>query len=183
MLFAESGSVKLADFGYAKHVGLLGRTTTTIGTTGYKAPEVLRAKPDAPYGPECDIFSLGCTAVLLATCEHLFASDAAVLQGCHKRGTPKLEAADGWQFFAARATERDVKTKKPTTDGAALEQIVSKWMPAKAFAKGKQMLQKGLRAAIKSGLLGKERKINKGEEEALRKVKMNEKITAAFSEF
>jgi serine/threonine protein kinase len=58
--------IKLADFGFAAEVerdaatgGPLGTLTTTCGTPGYVAPEVITATPDRPYGLTCDMWSIG----------------------------------------------------------------------------------------------------------------------------
>jgi serine/threonine protein kinase len=48
---------KIADFGLAKIVGPTEKADEPFGTLGYAAPEVLRKEP---YGPACDLWSLGC---------------------------------------------------------------------------------------------------------------------------
>ena len=48
---------KLADFGLAKIVGPSEKADEPFGTLGYAAPEVLKKEP---YGPACDLWSLGC---------------------------------------------------------------------------------------------------------------------------
>ena len=50
---------KLADFGLAKIVGPSEKADEPFGTLGYAAPEVLKKEP---YGPACDLWSLGCIA-------------------------------------------------------------------------------------------------------------------------
>lgn len=53
---------KLADFGLAKMVGPSEKADEPFGTLGYAAPEVLRKEP---YGPACDLWSLGCISYAL----------------------------------------------------------------------------------------------------------------------
>jgi len=53
----ERAVPKLADFGLAKIVGPSENADEPFGTLGYAAPEVLRKEP---YGPACDLWSLGC---------------------------------------------------------------------------------------------------------------------------
>ena len=60
-------SVKVADFGLARKFVdgddlLVNLASTTCGTPGYVAPEVLRQEK---YGKECDYWSLGVVVFLL----------------------------------------------------------------------------------------------------------------------
>lgn len=58
----EQAIPKLADFGLAKMVGPSEKADEPFGTLGYAAPEVLRKEP---YGPACDLWSLGCITYAL----------------------------------------------------------------------------------------------------------------------
>ena len=58
----DKASPKLADFGLAKIVGPSEKADEPFGTLGYAAPEVLRKEP---YGPSCDLWSLGCITYAL----------------------------------------------------------------------------------------------------------------------
>jgi serine/threonine protein kinase len=58
----DSSVPKLADFGLAKIVGPSEKADEPFGTLGYAAPEVLRKEP---YGPACDLWSLGCICYAL----------------------------------------------------------------------------------------------------------------------
>lgn len=60
VLLSRSGVPKVADFGLAKVTGLPHTTTTGLvrGTPSYMAPEIWEG--DRTYGPETDLFALGC---------------------------------------------------------------------------------------------------------------------------
>ena len=58
----ERAVPKLADFGLAKIVGPSEKADEPFGTLGYAAPEVLRKEP---YGPACDLWSVGCITYAL----------------------------------------------------------------------------------------------------------------------
>ena len=55
-------SLKVADFGLARLLEEDTLASTTCGTPGYVAPEVLMQKP---YGKSCDIWSIGVVAFIL----------------------------------------------------------------------------------------------------------------------
>ena len=55
-------TLKIADFGLAKMLEGNALASTTCGTPGYVAPEVLEQKP---YGKECDYWSIGVVTFIL----------------------------------------------------------------------------------------------------------------------
>ena len=55
-------SLKIADFGLARLLQENSLASTTCGTPGYVAPEVLMQQP---YGKECDFWSIGVVAFIL----------------------------------------------------------------------------------------------------------------------
>lgn len=55
-------SLKIADFGLARLLEDGALASTTCGTPGYVAPEVIMQKP---YGKECDYWSIGVVAFIL----------------------------------------------------------------------------------------------------------------------
>ena len=65
VLLTADGRVKLADFGVSVQLlGLHALRTSSVGTPGYVAPEVLNTEP---YGFAADIWSLGSTLYTLVT--------------------------------------------------------------------------------------------------------------------
>ncbi|KAJ9159079.1 hypothetical protein P3X46_024610 [Hevea brasiliensis] len=65
ILVNDKGRVKIADFGLAKVLELNACVKSNCGTTGWKAPEVI--KKNKEYGFKADIFSLGCTVLEMLT--------------------------------------------------------------------------------------------------------------------
>lgn len=61
LLLTNNGIVKITDFGLATQYGSDRRLTTTVVTLWYRAPELLLAKgARIDYGPEIDMWSIGC---------------------------------------------------------------------------------------------------------------------------
>ncbi|XP_060877961.1 myosin-IIIb-like [Metopolophium dirhodum] len=70
ILLTEDGQVKLVDFGVSSHLGAtMGRRDTSVGTPYWMAPEVIACEQqrDSSYDSRCDVWSLGITAIELAT--------------------------------------------------------------------------------------------------------------------
>lgn len=66
ILVGERGSVKLADFGWAKDTNK-DAAKSSVGTPLYMAPEVVRSENEFSYGSAADIWSLGCTVLEMLT--------------------------------------------------------------------------------------------------------------------
>lgn len=68
ILIDRAGKVlKIADFGAAAHVKDRHKFHRLAGTPPYMAPEVVRANEAQGYGLKCDVWSLGCVVVEMAT--------------------------------------------------------------------------------------------------------------------
>ncbi|CAF4858509.1 unnamed protein product, partial [Rotaria sp. Silwood1] len=60
--------IKITDFGTSIHLVGLRRGSDTIGTPQYISPDMVNISPTG-YGPEVDIWSIGCTVLEMATGE------------------------------------------------------------------------------------------------------------------
>uniref|UniRef100_A0A0D9VXY6 Protein kinase domain-containing protein n=1 Tax=Leersia perrieri TaxID=77586 RepID=A0A0D9VXY6_9ORYZ len=65
ILVHANGSVKLADFGLAKEMSKINMLRSCKGSVYWMAPEVVN--PRKTYGPQADIWSLGCTVLEMLT--------------------------------------------------------------------------------------------------------------------
>ena len=92
LLIDEEGNVKLCDFGFGRHLQLSGEAaelTDYVATRWYRAPELLLGPPfeadsgkivRSAYGPEIDIWAIGCLMAELIDGEPLFAGDSDIDQ-------------------------------------------------------------------------------------------------------
>lgn len=74
-LISTNNIIKLIDFGLARKIHYIyskknRKYTDLIGTYSYRAPEIILGATD--YGPEIDIWSLGCTLYEMIACKNLF---------------------------------------------------------------------------------------------------------------
>ena len=68
ILIDRAGKVlKIADFGAAAHMKDCHKFHRLAGTPPYMAPEVVRANEAQGYGMKCDVWSLGCVVIEMAT--------------------------------------------------------------------------------------------------------------------
>ncbi len=76
--------IKVSDFGLARYISNMTMATTTCGTPGYVAPEILSQKP---YGIECDYWSIGVVLyILLCGFPPFYDDDNVVLFDKIKKG-------------------------------------------------------------------------------------------------
>ncbi|KAL6072966.1 Mitogen-activated protein kinase kinase kinase kinase 1 [Balamuthia mandrillaris] len=98
ILLTESGAVKLTDFGVSAEMSSpKDKRRTFIGTPYWIAPEVVNTVI-APYGPKCDVWSLGITCIEMAELQpplHDIAPMTAVMQ-IPKNPPPKLKNSKLW---------------------------------------------------------------------------------------
>ncbi|QDZ19716.1 dual specificity protein kinase [Chloropicon primus] len=93
LLIDEEGNVKLCDFGFGRHLQASGDDsedlTDYVATRWYRAPELLLGPPfendggkivRSAYGPEIDIWAIGCLMAELIDGEPLFAGDSDIDQ-------------------------------------------------------------------------------------------------------
>jgi serine/threonine protein kinase len=67
ILLTRCGDVKLADFGVAAQItATIGKRKSFIGTPYWMAPEVACVERNRGYGPVCDVWAVGITAIELA---------------------------------------------------------------------------------------------------------------------
>ncbi|KAI6186457.1 Non-specific serine/threonine protein kinase [Aphelenchoides besseyi] len=101
ILLSIQGDVKLADFGVAAQItATLGKRKSCIGTPYWMPPEILNASSNGGYSFECDVWSLGITAIELAETAppHFQLSPMQILKlmTTSSYKTPKLKDKKKW---------------------------------------------------------------------------------------
>ena len=103
-------SLKIADFGLARLLDEGSLASTTCGTPGYVAPEVLKQRP---YGKECDIWSIGVVAFILLS------------------GTPPFYEEDNFALFEQiKACKYDFEVETWNSVSAEAKDLISKILVA-----------------------------------------------------
>jgi len=108
------GSLKIADFGLARSLDQNQLASTTCGTPGYVAPEVLQQQP---YGMECDYWSIGVvTYIMLSGTPPFYDEDNFQLFEMIKNCQYDFED-DTWKYVSeqAKAFVSEILVKDPKT--------------------------------------------------------------------
>jgi serine/threonine protein kinase/CheY-like chemotaxis protein len=87
LMFRSDGSLAIVDFGIAKHVDAINRTShgEVLGTPRYMSPEQVRG---TALDARTDIYSAGVLLYQMLTGAHLFEGDTAVEVALHHLNTP-----------------------------------------------------------------------------------------------
>ncbi|CAF1115567.1 unnamed protein product [Rotaria sordida] len=111
ILVNSRGEIKIADFGTSKRLaGLQLCTEDSVGTLQYMSPDVVLVPPMG-YGPEVDIWSVGCTVIEMATGKMPFHkivnTGALLLKLGNERQPPDIpqELSDTAKDFLAKCFE------------------------------------------------------------------------------
>jgi calcium/calmodulin-dependent protein kinase I len=104
--------LKVTDFGLAGNITNGATMTTSCGTPGYVAPEILR---EVPYGKEVDIWSIGVILyILLCGYPPFYHQEPTVLFELIKNGDFRFEDDFGWAEISVSA--KDLVRKMLTVD-------------------------------------------------------------------
>ncbi|CAF3618392.1 unnamed protein product [Rotaria sp. Silwood1] len=111
ILVNSRGEIKIADFGTSKRLaGLQLCTEDSVGTLQYMSPDVILVPPMG-YGPEVDIWSVGCTVIEMATGKmpyhKIVNTGALILKLGNERQPPDIpqELSDTAKDFLAKCFE------------------------------------------------------------------------------
>jgi cell division cycle 2-like protein len=119
LLYSNRGQMKVADFGLARLFGEpCDKLTPTVVTLHYRAPELLLSGDSKPlqYGPEIDMWSVGCIMAELLLGRVLMRGTGELEQiNCIFRtlGTPTESSWPGWQSLPL-AKKMKFKVLPPT---------------------------------------------------------------------
>jgi len=98
----QTATVKVSDFGLARYVTPEGMASTTCGTPGYVAPEIIAQQK---YGKECDYWSIGIVLYILL-CGYPPFFDTDNMKLFEKIKTGKFSFPDeGWSQVSEEAKD------------------------------------------------------------------------------
>jgi DNA-binding NarL/FixJ family response regulator/tRNA A-37 threonylcarbamoyl transferase component Bud32 len=98
LMFREDGSLAIVDFGIAKHVDAVDRTSAgeVLGTPRYMSPEQVQGRA---LDLRTDIYSAGVLLFQMLTGRHLFEGDTAVEVALQHLNKPPPALPDGLQAY------------------------------------------------------------------------------------
>jgi serine/threonine protein kinase len=110
LLIGDDGRLRIADFGLARDTSVHdGRLTNEVVTSWYRAPELLLGSTD--YGPEIDMWSVGCVVIELLIGRPFFHARNDVEQICmvfRTMGRPNDATMPSWSVLSnARVLQMD----------------------------------------------------------------------------
>jgi serine/threonine-protein kinase PpkA len=109
LMFRSDGSLAIVDFGIAKHVDSVDRTShgEILGTPRYMSPEQVQGRA---LDLRTDIYSAGVLLYQMLTGEHMFVGDTAIEVAMHHINTPPPglpEHLAQFQRFMDKLVEKD----------------------------------------------------------------------------
>ena len=159
----SDADIKLADFGFAKHLDDNNKLHTILGTPSYIAPEILKRQP---YGTGVDVWSLGIIAYILLCGYPPFATDKGqkalfrkIAKGPHP-SDQKFFEAEFWCGVSAgaKALIRKMLSVDPAQRPTCAEVLTDDWMGTAAadthLDVGKNLKKFNARRKLKAGIRG-----------------------------
>jgi len=118
LMFREDGSLAIVDFGIAKHVDAVDRTSAgeVLGTPRYMSPEQVQGRA---LDLRTDVYSAGVLLYQMLTGRHLFEGDSAVevaLQHLNKPPPGLPEGLRGYQRLLDKLLEKDREARFRNAD-------------------------------------------------------------------
>jgi len=109
LMFRSDGSLAIVDFGIAKHIDAVDRTShgEVVGTPRYMSPEQVQGRA---LDLRTDIYSAGVLLYQMIVGEHLFAGDTALEVALHHLNTPPPalpESLSRYQRLLDKLLEKD----------------------------------------------------------------------------
>jgi len=128
-------SIKISDFGLARRIKTDETAGTTCGTPGYISPEIINL---APYGKECDYWSIGVVLyIMLSGSPPFFEDDKEGLFDKIKKGKYDFKD-DAWQTVSDEAKDfiSGLLLVDPTQRMNCYQMLEHPWMTSEIESKG-----------------------------------------------
>src|SRR5919109_2996504 len=118
LMFRNDGSLAIVDFGIAKHIDAIDRTShgEILGTPRYMSPEQVQGRA---LDLRTDIYSAGVLLYQMLTGQHLFEGETAVEVALHHLNTPAPALPDGladYQRLMDKLLEKDREARFRNAD-------------------------------------------------------------------